>query len=648
MVAGLGLAGNQVTLTWIDPTPVNYQTQTNFGNPSNEIGFWIERAPLQGGVVGAYTVIGTAIANATTYTDSTIVAGQAYSYRVGAYNVEGAAFNADGTVTYSPVYSTPWYVVNPVSVATATPAGAYTTGTQITIDVVFSDLVNVTAGQPQLLLNNGAAALYDPSKNVANSNHMVFTYLVAAGQDISRLDYLSVAAILPGGAQIQTLAGNSAIVTLPAPASAADGLFAANIMVDTTNPVISYTIAPPVGPTGWYNSITTAPTVTFSATDNLSGVASLTAPVTLGEGVGQTVTGTAVDGAGNSASITTTPINVDLTAPVTTAVLSGTLGNNNWYTTAVTVNLSATDATSGVATTYYSTDNVTFTVGNSVTISAQGSSTVYYFSVDLAGNQEVLGSVPIKIDTVAPVTTATVSGTLGNNNWYTTAVTVNLSAADATSGVATIYYSTDNVTFTVGNSVTISAQGSSTVYYFSVDLAGNQEPHGSVSFKIDTVAPLTTATVSGTLGNNNWYTTAVTVNLSATDATSGVATTYYSTDNVTFTVGNSVTISAQGSSTVYYFSVDLAGNQEAHGSVSFKIDTVAPTVTGVADIKTGPLDSTGATVSYSGTVTDLTSGPGPLVFTPPSGTHFPVGVTTVGYTATESPATPRPGLSRSP
>ena len=84
--------GNAV-LTWTDGTPINYAslaTDPNLGSAANEIGFLIQRAPIaKSGKPGAYVQIGTALANATTFTDTTAGTTTTWSYIVVAYNVAG-------------------------------------------------------------------------------------------------------------------------------------------------------------------------------------------------------------------------------------------------------------------------------------------------------------------------------------------------------------------------------------------------------------------------------------------------------------------------------------------------------------------------------------------------------------------------------
>ena len=78
--------------------------------------------------------------------------------------------------------------------------------------------------------------------------------------------------------------------------------------IDKTAPTISATMAPLPTATGWLNGSTT---VTFVCADDRSGIASCPAPrVVTTEGVGQVVSGTATDTAGNTAAASVT-LNID-------------------------------------------------------------------------------------------------------------------------------------------------------------------------------------------------------------------------------------------------------------------------------------------------------------------------------------------------
>jgi FtsP/CotA-like multicopper oxidase with cupredoxin domain len=84
-------SGNNVALTWTDGTPVTsvYGPSSNWGNPAAEIGFRIMRATITSGTIGAYSVVATALANSTTFLDTSVAAGNQYSYQVVAFNAAG-------------------------------------------------------------------------------------------------------------------------------------------------------------------------------------------------------------------------------------------------------------------------------------------------------------------------------------------------------------------------------------------------------------------------------------------------------------------------------------------------------------------------------------------------------------------------------
>ncbi len=96
----------------------------------------------------------------------------------------------------------------------------------------------------------------------------------------------------------------------------------------------------------------------------------------------------------------------DALPPVTQISLSGTQGQHDWYTSVVTVTLTAQDEVggSGVRQTQYSLDNgISWTTYSQPFILAnEGALTLQYRSVDQAGNQEVIQMQSVQIDTTSP------------------------------------------------------------------------------------------------------------------------------------------------------------------------------------------------------------------------------------------------------
>ena len=165
---------------------------------------------------------------------------------------------------------------------------------------------------------------------------------------------------------------------------------------------------------------------------------------------------------------------------------------------------------------------------------------IRYFSVDVAGNAEMLhSSTAAQVDTQAPVTTDDVPATFAGSS-----ITVTLSATDQPtsagdsagvkqdSGRDAIYYETGtspavpttaSALYDPANKPTLS--DGERIRYFSVDAVDNAEtPHSSLAAQVDAQAPATTDDVPTAFQN-----APVTVTLSASDGGSGVANTYYET-----------------------------------------------------------------------------------------------------------------------
>ena len=137
------------------------------------------------------------------------------------------ATGTDGLATQNIIIDTTTPTVAGVSSTQAT--GSYGAGTAIPITVTFSEPVTVT-GTPQLALNasSGAVATYTGGSGTAT---LTFTYTVAAGDNITTLDYTSTTALILNSGSIQDAAGNVAVLTLPA--TGTDGLASQNITINT-------------------------------------------------------------------------------------------------------------------------------------------------------------------------------------------------------------------------------------------------------------------------------------------------------------------------------------------------------------------------------------------------------------------------------
>ena len=321
---------------------------------------------------------------------------------------------------------------------------------------------------------------------------------------------------------------------------------------------------------------------------------------------------------------------VDTTPPATTFGLSGNLGTGGWYTSAVTVTLTAVDVTSGVASTRYRIDGGAWQAYTGpFPVAGEGAHTVELFSTDRAGNPETAQRVDLRVDTLAPVTNATLGGTLGRNGWHLTVVAVSLAATDNGSGVAETKYQLDGGSWlTYSGPFAVGAEGARSLAFASTDAAGIVEPTQWVEFKIDVTPPLSDSTLSGTLGSNDWYVSHPTVAFTASDGLSGLASTQVRVDGGAWEAYASViTVAGEGTHAVEYFSVDMAGNNEASRSIPFKVDTSPPEVAITSPVR----DERFHTPSVAATWTRSDGGSG---------------ISGCAITVDGGSATPAPGTSR--
>jgi subtilase family serine protease len=314
----------------------------------------------------------------------------------------------------------------------------------------------------------------------------------------------------------------------------------------------------------------------------------------------------------------------DTVAPTVTPANAPGPNTHGWNKQTVKVSLASTDPggsnASGLVATYYSIDTTacsSSTLGSCsvysspFSITTSGYHYVAYFAKDKAGNFSARNYDYVYIDETAPVTTATLSGTL-SGTVYDTAVHVTLAATDNLSGVISTSYQLDGGAVTAYSApFAVSTLGSHSVKFYSVDYAGNTETTKTVSFSISaaTTTTLTASPNPGLNGQTIALTATVAANLGATP-----------TGTVTFKRGTAVLGTGTISGGAAHLSLTSLpfGSSTLTASYPGATNILASTSAGVVEVykqkTTTALTSSlnpstaGVSVTFTATVTAAVSG----------------------------------------
>ncbi len=265
------------------------------------------------------------------------------------------------------------------------------------------------------------------------------------------------------------------------------------VKVDTVAPSLSTAISGTAGNSGWYVSQTKT---SISSSDGTSGVDRVEynqnsagwqngSSVISDDGI-NTIAVRVYDVAGNTSS-DSIQIKVDTIAPAVTPIVPTPDGLNSWFVTApIAVSANGSDSGSGLASADVSVGGGSWNSGASL---SDGVHAVDFRAIDNAGNS-VTESRNIKVDTVAPSLSASISGTKGNSNWYVSQTVTTISSSDGTSGVDRVEYNQNDTGWQNGSSV-VSTDGVNAISIRAYDFAGNMSSD-SMQVKIDTVKPIST------------------------------------------------------------------------------------------------------------------------------------------------------------
>jgi hypothetical protein len=244
-------------------------------------------------------------------------------------------------------------------------------------------------------------------------------------------------------------------------------------VIDTESPVIIGAATAPPNANGWYKDDVT---IHFTASDSASGIDTVTADITItSEGENQSVTGTATDKAGNSASVTVTGISIDKTKPgLSFGGLNPAPNAAGWNNSDVTITYTTSDNLSGVASSV-PVSPLSFTTNGA-------NQTIAVTVTDKAGNSKTFDSPAVNLDKTMPVIVITAPQ---NKDYLTSeSLTLNFTASDAPSGIASTTATLDGNPVTNGQVINLGGMaGNHTLSVVSIDKAGNTSS-AAVAFKV--------------------------------------------------------------------------------------------------------------------------------------------------------------------
>ncbi len=441
---------------------------------------------------------------------------------------------------------------------------------------------------------------------------------------------------------------NGIIKTLQVTASAQDtntitfsvqvGTYGSSI-TDTTPPTITASAADDTGASytagTWTNHTVT---VHYTAADTLSNISFCTEDQTFAdEGANQIATGVARDSAATSesdvnhtSSVTFSPINIDKSAPTTTATATPAYGDI-WNNGTVSVSFNAVDSISGIAALYYKIgDNETVVINDSnatVNISSEGITNISYWAVDQAGNTETAKTITVKVDQTTPALTHTLSPEKNENGWNSADVTVNLTAADTYSGVNEIHYKigesgTEQVVQGQQATFTVNTEGVIPITFWAVDNVDNTSTVQTFNVKLDKAAPIITVPQN------------ITIEATAVNTSINIGTATVTDVSPDVTLTNDVPTGGFpiGTTSVIWTARDQVGNVTTAVQTITVLDTTKPVISVQGDIVLEATAVNTPVTLQKATATDIFS----IIITSDAPDVFPIGETTVTWTATDA------------
>jgi hypothetical protein len=270
----------------------------------------------------------------------------------------------------------------------------------------------------------------------------------------------------------------------------------------------------------------------------------------------------------------------DNVAPEVVVGIDGAMGAINFYLSPVDMTFTAVDGGVGPATVTVQFDGeapITSATGDlAISLTRDGFYHFVWSATDRNGNEAVWRNHAITVDQTPAVTAVAVAGPRFGS-WYRSAA-VTVTATDATSGVARTQYAIDGAALVEVAGATAAftlGDGRHAVTSGAADVAGNSPAFVTTPVWVDGIAPSVSVRTSVTSIKANNKTTEVRITGTATDATSGVASTVVTVTDVkgllvaTTTFGGTVQLKGVKGQryTVTATATDAAGNAASKATI---------------------------------------------------------------------------------
>ena len=280
-------------------------------------------------------------------------------------------------------------------------------------------------------------------------------------------------------------------------------------------------------------------------------------------------------------------IYADGLAPRTSIKFSGApkfVGSKVFYGKGLKYDLTAKDGVSGVEKVHNALNASAYTdYSGSVSVDTEKEYSLFFYSHDFVGNSEKPKSRNFIVDVSAPSSTIQIDGIQYGDKILAPSTKFNLSSTDPLSGVRTTYWSFDSGNRRVyGSPVTMSGlkDGQHSIEYWAIDRVKNEATKQSVSFYLDRIPPVSTATINGDKCEKNYkyISPRTTINIASTDNKAGVKDIFYRIDGgerSTFTKDFNMP-NKRGVHTIKYDANDNVENLSGNTYLTVFMDNVSP------------------------------------------------------------------------